>query len=124
MPRPRSKPLQTSEFHILLALADSERHGYGIMQEVESCSQGAIRLGPGTLYGAIKRLLDARLIEESARRPAAKDDDERRRCYYRLTTAGRGAARTEAERLADLVRVAHAKRLVALPQLAIEGATK
>jgi DNA-binding PadR family transcriptional regulator len=124
MPQLRSKPLQMSEFHILLALADSERHGYGIMQEVESCSQGAIRLGPGTLYGAIKRLIDSRLIEESARRPAARDDDERRRCYYRLTTAGRNAARTEAERLADLVRVAHAKRLVALPQLAIEGATK
>jgi len=105
-----------------LALADGERHGYGIMQEVESCSQGAIRLGPGTFYGAIKRLMDGGLIEESARRPAARDDDERRRCYYRLTAAGRSAARAEAERLADLVRVAHAKRLVAGTKLAIDGA--
>jgi DNA-binding PadR family transcriptional regulator len=108
----RAQPLNHSEFHILLALADGERHGYGIMQEVEARSAGTVRLGPGTLYGAIKRLLAAGLIEESARRPVAKHDDQRRRCYYRLTRFGRAVAAEEAERLAALVRVAEAKRLV------------
>ena len=110
--RKRAQPLNHSEFHILLALADGERHGYGIMQEVETRSRGMTRLGPGTLYGAIKRMLTAGLIEESAKRPIAKHDDERRRCYYRLTRLGRSVAREEAERLAALVRVAEAKRLV------------
>jgi DNA-binding PadR family transcriptional regulator len=107
-----AQPLNHSEFHILLALADGERHGYGIMQEVESRSMGTTRLGPGTLYGAIKRMLAAGLIEESAKRPIAKNDDERRRCYYRLTRLGRSVATEEADRLAALVRVAEAKRLV------------
>ena len=101
-----------SDFHILLALADRERHGYGIMQEVEARSQGTVRLGPGTLYGAIKRLLAAGLIEESAKRPIARKDDERRRCYYRLTSLGRESAVAEAERLAALVCTAQAKRLL------------
>lgn len=105
-------PLNHAEFHILLALADRERHGYGIMQEVESRSDGTVRLGPGTLYGAIKRMLAAGLVEESEKRPVAKDDDERRRCYYRLTSLGRETAADEAGRLAALVRVAEAKRLV------------
>jgi DNA-binding PadR family transcriptional regulator len=104
--------LNHSEFHILVALADGERHGSGIMQEVEARSAGTVRLGPGTLYGAIKRMLAAGLIEESAKRPIAKDDDERRRCYYRLTRVGRTIATEETERLAALVRVAEAKRLV------------
>ena len=108
----RAQPLNHSEFHILMALADRERHGYGIMQEVETRSQGSVQLGPGTLYGAIKRMLAAGLIEESAKRPAAKDDDDRRRCYYRLTSLGRSVAVDEANRLAALVRVAEAKRLV------------
>jgi DNA-binding PadR family transcriptional regulator len=108
----RAQPLNHSEFHILLALADGERHGYGIMQEVEARSLGKVRLGPGTLYGAIKRMLAAGLIEESARRPVAKDDDQRRRCYYRLTRFGRTVAAEEAGRLAVLVRVAEAKRLL------------
>jgi DNA-binding PadR family transcriptional regulator len=108
----RAQPLSHCEFHILLALADGERHGYGIMQEVEARSDGKVRLGPGTLYGAIKRMLDAGLIEESARRPAARDDDERRRCYYRLTRLGRAVAAEEAQRLAELVRVAETKRLL------------
>jgi DNA-binding PadR family transcriptional regulator len=107
-----AQPLSHSEFHILLALADGERHGYGIMQEVETRSAGATRLGPGTLYGAIKRMLAAGLIEESANRPVAKDDDQRRRCYYRLTRFGRKIVVEEAERLAALVRVAEAKQLV------------
>jgi DNA-binding PadR family transcriptional regulator len=105
-------PLNRSEFHILLALADADRHGYGIMQEVARRSQGMVRLGPGTLYGAIKRLLAAGLVEESDKRPAAEKDDERRRCYYHLTGTGRQAAAAEAERMAELVRVAESKRLV------------
>jgi DNA-binding PadR family transcriptional regulator len=108
----RVEPLNHSEFHILLALADDERHGYGIMKEVEERSTGAVRLGPGTLYGAIKRMLAAGLIEESAKRPIAKKDDDRRRCYYRLTRLGRKIAAEEAQRLAALVRVAEAKRLM------------
>ena len=96
----RAQPLNHSEFHILLALADGQRHGYGIMQEVEARSAGTVRLGPGTLYGAIKRMLAAGLIEESARRPTAKNDDQRRRCYYRLTRFGRTVAAAEAQRLA------------------------
>lgn len=124
MPKParqrRVEPLKDSEFHILLALADGERHGYGIMLEVEQSTQGSIRLGPGTLYGAIKRMLAAGLIEESAKRPAK--DDDRRRCYYRLTRQGRAVAEQEAQRLAELVRVAREKRLVALPRPAIRGA--
>ena len=112
--RPKGvQPLSHCEFHILLALADGERHGYGIMQEVETRSGAKVRLGPGTLYGAIKRMLAAGLIEESAKRPVAKHDDQRRRCYYRLTRFGRAVAAEEAERLAALVRVAEAKRLVA-----------
>ena len=107
-----AQPLNHSEFHILLALADGERHGYGIMQEVAVRSAGTVRLGPGTLYGAIKRMLAAGLIEESTKRPIAKNDDQRRRCYYRLTRFGRTVATEEAQRLAALVRVAEAKRLV------------
>ena len=117
----RAQPVNHSEFHILLALADRERHGYGIMQEVEAKSAGTVRLGPGTLYGAIKRMLTAGLIEESAKRPAQKDDDERRRCYYRLTRRGRSVVTEEAERLAALVRVAAAKRLVAGQALPVAG---
>ncbi len=117
----RAQPINHSEFHILLALADKERHGYGIMQEVEARSNGTVRLGPGTLYGAIKRMLAAGLIEESARRPVTKDDDERRRCYYRLTSLGREIAVEEAGRLAALVRIAKSKRLVGRGVPAIAG---
>lgn len=109
----RAQPVNHSEFHILLALADSERHGYGIMQEVEEKSAGTVLLGPGTLYGAIKRMLSAGLIEESENRPAQKNDDKRRRCYYRLTSCGRNVVTEEAERLTELVRVAAEKHLVA-----------
>jgi DNA-binding PadR family transcriptional regulator len=115
----RVEPLRDSEFHILLALADGERHGYGIMQEVERATQGSIRLGPGTLYGTIRRMLASGLIEESKKRPAAARDDERRRCYYRITSAGRAAAEQEASRLAELVRVAHSKQL--LPRRPVLG---
>ena len=117
----RAQPVNHSEFQILLALADGERHGYGIMQEVEARSAGTVRLGPGTLYGAIKRMLAAGLIEESAKRPVSEDDDERRRCYYRLTRLGRRIAVKEAQRLAALVRVAEAKQLVGRTTPAVLG---
>src|SRR5579859_4807750 len=81
-------PLTPAVFHILLALADRERHGYGIMQEVTESTQGQVQMGPGTLYGTIKRMIASDLIEESDERPDPELDDERRR-YYRLTTFGR-----------------------------------
>ena len=104
-------PLTPAVFHILLALADRERHGYGIMQEVLARTGGEMRLGPGTLYGSIKRMLADGLIAESGERPDPALDDERRR-YYRLTDLGRRVATAEAERLARLVAVAAAKRLL------------
>ena len=107
-------PLTPAVFHILLALADEDKHGYGIMQNVLETTQGRIKLGPGTLYGTIKRLLDAGLIRESEERPDPSLDDERRR-YYTLTDHGRSAAQAEAERLEQLVRVARSKKL--LPRL-------
>jgi DNA-binding PadR family transcriptional regulator len=104
-------PLSQSVFYILLALADAERHGYGIIKEVESRTEGGVRMGAGTLYGSIKRMLEEELIEESDERPDAELDDERRR-YYRLTTFGRRVAAAEAERLSRLVSVARAKQLL------------
>lgn len=104
-------PLTSAVFHILLALTDQERHGYAIMREVAAATQGHTQLGPGTLYGSIKRLLEANLIEESADRPDLALDDERRR-YYRLTDFGRRVAEAEATRLSNLVRLAQAKRLI------------
>ena len=103
-------PLTPAVFHILLALADGERHGYAIMKEVAAQTGGAVRMGPGTLYGSIKRMLAAGLIAEADERPDPELDDERRR-YYRLTGLGRRVAEAEAGRLAGLVRVARAKRL-------------
>jgi DNA-binding PadR family transcriptional regulator len=113
-------PLTTAVFHILLALADGERHGYGIMQEVASRTDGAMRMGPGTLYGSIKRMLADGLIEASDERPDPELDDERRR-YYRLTNFGQRVARAEARRLEQVVRIAHAKRILSDPE-AIGGA--
>jgi DNA-binding PadR family transcriptional regulator len=104
-------PLSPAVFHILLALADGERHGYGIMQEVKFRTEDRVRLGPGTLYGAIKRLLKKGLIEEADERPDPNLDDERRR-YYRLTDFGLRVLRAEAARLAGLVRQAEAKQLL------------
>jgi DNA-binding PadR family transcriptional regulator len=100
-----NEPLLPAVFHIMLALADGERHGYGIKREVEFRTCGVISLGPGTLYGTLRRMLADGLIEESG-------DDERRR-FYRLTDLGRKVATTEAERLANLVSVARAKALLA-----------
>lgn len=104
-------PLTPAVFHILLSLTDGERHGYSIMREVEAGTEGRLRLGPGTLYGAVKRMLADGLIEESGERPDPETDDERRR-YYRLTDFGRRVASAEAVRLAELVRSARAKRLL------------
>ena len=96
---------------ILRALADGEKHGYGFMQETAAHTGGMLRLGPGTLYGSIKRLLEDRLIEESDERPDPAHDDERRR-YYRLTELGQRVAAAEAARLEELVRLAHSRRLL------------
>ncbi len=104
-------PLTPAVFHILLALADGERHGYGIMQEITQRTEGRMRMGPGTLYGTIKRLLADGLIEESGARPDPSLDDERRR-YYRLTSFGVRVVRAEAYRLAQLVQIAEAKHLL------------
>ena len=98
-------------FHILLALADKERHGYDIMREIDERSEGKMRLGPGTLYGSIKRMLSDGLIEELDERPDPELDDERRR-YYRLTDLGRRVAVAEAERLERLVKSARSKKLL------------
>jgi DNA-binding PadR family transcriptional regulator len=107
-------PLTPAVLHILLALADEERHGYGIMKEVEGRSGGEMRLGPGTLYGAIKRMLADGLIEESDERPDPELDDQRRR-YYRITDFGRRVAGAEAGRLQELVSTARAKRVLRAP---------
>jgi DNA-binding PadR family transcriptional regulator len=110
-------PLTPAVFHILLSLADGEKHGYGIMQEVAGRTGDAFLMGPGTLYGTLKRMLEAGLVEESGERPDPALENQRRR-YYRLTRQGRRAAAQEAERLAALVRVARAKALLKRPQTA------
>jgi DNA-binding PadR family transcriptional regulator len=92
----------------LLALAEEERHGYGIMQDVARQTDGSLQLGPGTLYGCLKRMLAAGLVEESDERPDLALDDERRR-YYRMTALGKRAVRAEAQRLAGAVTVAMAR---------------
>ena len=102
--------LPAATFHILLALADGDRHGYGIIQEVEERTGGELRLSPGTLYRSIQRMLEQGLLVETAERPAPELDDERRR-YYRLTSFGEAVARAEAKRLHDLVRMARARGL-------------
>ena len=110
-PDPQSLlPLSEPVFQILLALADDDRHGYGIIQEVDGRTAGRVRLGPGTLYGAIKRLREQGLIEE-VDLDTGPPDDERRR-YYRLTPFGRRVATQEARRLESLLDTARGKRLL------------
>jgi len=104
-------PLTPAVFHILLTLADGEAHGYAMMQEVTRRSGGSVRLGPGTLYGAISRLLEDGVIKESEERPDPEMDDTRRR-YYRLTKLGGRVLATETERLAELVRAARSTKAV------------
>jgi DNA-binding PadR family transcriptional regulator len=114
-------PLTPVALNVLLALADGERHGYGIMLEVRERTGGRVRLGPGTLYGAIKRLKDGGLIAESGGRPDPEADDERR-CYYRLTGFGGEVLAAEIARLDDLVRAARRKGAFPTPQPMPEGA--
>jgi len=102
-------PLKTHWFHIMLSLAAGDQHGYGIMQEVLNRTTGKVRLWPATLYGSIKRLVEADLIEESNQRPAPEFDDARRR-YYRLTPLGRRVLDAECERLKELVRSIRVKQ--------------
>jgi DNA-binding PadR family transcriptional regulator len=104
-------PLTPAVFHILLALADGEAHGYAIMQDVADRTKGAVRMSAGTLYGAVSRLLDDGLIEESEERPDPELDDTRRR-YYRLTDLGSRVLIAETKRLSELVRAARATRVV------------
>lgn len=104
-------PLSESVFQILLSLADEDRHGYGIMKDVEARTEGRIRLAPGTLYGAIKRLKAQGLLAETGERVDPDLTDERRR-YYSLTGSGRRVLRAEAARVADLARQAAAKNLL------------
>ncbi len=108
-------PLTPAVFHILLALSDGDKHGYAIMQEVETRSAGVVRIGPGTLYRSIQKMENDGLIEESEERPGAESDDERRR-YYRMTELGKAVAVAEAQRLADMVRVAQLKKLLPKPR--------
>jgi DNA-binding PadR family transcriptional regulator len=102
-------PLRSNWFHILLCLVEGEQHGYGIMQNVLARSDGKVRLWPATLYGSLRRLIEAGLIVESGDRPAPEFDDARRR-YYKLTTLGRRVLDLESQRLKDLVRVLDARR--------------
>ena len=103
-------PLPPAVFQILVTLADQDRHGYAIMQDVAERTDGRTRLSPGTLYGSIKRMLDEGLIVELDERPDPDHDDERRR-YYRLTPFGREVAQSEADRLTTLLRQARAAGL-------------
>lgn len=103
-------PLPSSSFHVLLVLAEDEKHGYAIMREVERISEGAVRMGPGTLYGTIKRLLDIGLIDESGERPDPELDDERRR-YYRITGLGERVVTAEVRRLSSMIERSVLRRL-------------
>jgi DNA-binding PadR family transcriptional regulator len=110
-------PLTPAMYHILLGLADGEKHGYAILKEVARRTDNRVRLSAGTLYGNLSRLESAGLIAESSRRPEVVLDDERRR-YYRLTEFGRGVAVAEAERMEEAVEQARAKKLFRKPKLA------
>ncbi len=105
------EPLTPAVLHILMALSEGERHGYGIMQAVSSQSEGAVKMGAGTLYGSIKRMLIQQLIEESEMRPDPNHGDERRR-YYRLTSLGEQAFQSEIRRLETLLKVPSAQKVL------------
>jgi DNA-binding PadR family transcriptional regulator len=110
MPSESNAPLTPAMFHVLLALAGDDLHGYAILKEVELRTGGEVKLSTGTLYGIVKRLLNDGLIVELRQRPAACDDERRR--YYRLTAKGREIAATEAERLEKVVALARSRRLL------------
>jgi DNA-binding PadR family transcriptional regulator len=105
-------PLTPAVFHILLALLNGERHGYGIMKQVEADSQGKVSMGPGTLYGSLKRMLDAGLVRESDKRVDPEMDDQRR-IYYQITGAGSEALAVELERYQRIVTIAQQRKLYA-----------
>jgi DNA-binding PadR family transcriptional regulator len=109
--KPSNQPLTPAVFHILLALADGEKHGYAIMKDVETQTSGRLKMGPGTLYGSIKRMLTAGLIDETEERPDPALDDDRRR-YYRLSSQGKELVFVESQRLAQVVQVAKQKRVL------------
>ena len=110
-------PLTPVVLHILLSLTDGERHGYAIAQEIEETTERQIRMGPGTLYGSIQRMLSASLIEETDHRHTATDDDERRR-YYRMTGLGKRVLDAELQRLSQVMVLARTKRLLRDPGVA------
>ena len=103
-------PLTPAVFHILLALSNGERHGYGIMKQVEADSQGKVNMGPGTLYGSLKRMLDAGLVRESDKRVDPEMDDERR-IYYQITGIGVKALKAELEHYQRIVSIAQQRKL-------------
>ncbi len=105
------QPLTPAVYHILLALSDGEKHGYAIMKDVEAQTGGRVKMGPGTLYGSVKRMIAANLIEEAAERPDSELDNERRR-YYRLSGLGRRVVAAETQRLMQAVRVARQKHVI------------
>ncbi len=113
-------PLPVAQLHILLALADGEKHGYAIMSEVEAMTERAVTMGPGTLYGTIKRMLNAGMVEETDERPDPELDDERRR-YYRLSGYGARVLDVEVARMEQLARTAAAKRTVGTRRFGWEG---
>ena len=109
MPKRSLDPLPSAAFHILLALADEDLHGYGVMRQVAEQTGNKMRLGPGTLYGSIKTLLEAELIKELDER--VPEPGEERRRYYRITVAGKKVVAAEAARMAQVLRIARAKRV-------------
>jgi DNA-binding PadR family transcriptional regulator len=111
-PAPESQlPLTAATFQILMTLVTGEHHGYAIMKEIEKSTGGQVRLGPGTLYGSLKRLLEDGLVDECGERADPAMDDERRR-YYRITKFGLSVARAEAQRMDAVVRTARQKKLI------------
>ena len=104
------RPLPPAVFHILMVLAEADEHGYAIIQAISERTQGRVRIGAATLYRSLQRMLEDGLVMEIDERPAPEEDDERRR-YYRITPVGRKVARAEAQRLADLVKLARTSGL-------------
>src|SRR5947209_448579 len=109
-------PLSQPVFHILVSLAREDRHGYGIMLDIVEQTNGALEMGPGTLYGCLKRMLASGLVEEGDERPDPEMDDQRRR-YYRMTDFGRRVVRAEAERLRTALSAARSRRLITAASL-------
>lgn len=106
-------PLTPAVFHLLLALSDADRHGYGIAKEVAERTSGRVRLGPGTIYGTLNRMRESGLVEERESDAASDQPADDRRRYYRITALGRAVARAEASRLVELVDIARDKALIA-----------